>query len=175
MAAGAAAVPDLSGLAVNAADPTAGLDIGALSDAGGASPFDAWMHGLEQTWITSPLGQQVDTLLNDWFNQADPAADTTGGACGLVCNGADGTPDGTLAQADGQGGGVWFGNGGNGVTDADGVGGRGGDAGGWGNGGNGGNGIDGHAGGDGGDGGLYGGNGGNGGAGGDSHVVGGVG
>ena len=44
-------------------------------------------------------------------------------ACGLICNGADGTAGGTLAEADGQGGGLLFGNGGNGATDAAGEGG----------------------------------------------------
>jgi hypothetical protein len=68
---------------------------------GAASSSDTWLPGLAQDWISSALGQQVDTALNDWFNQADSAADSTAGACGLICNGlicngADGTGGGTL-------------------------------------------------------------------------------
>ena len=77
VAAGSAAVPELGSLGLGAADPAAGV--------AAASPFDAWLHGLEQDWINSGFGQQVDTALNNWFNQVDPTA----GACGLVCNGAD--------------------------------------------------------------------------------------
>lgn len=103
VAAGSAAVPELGS-----------LGLGSLSDAGSvaaASPFDASLHGLEQDWINSGFGQQVDTALNHWFNQVDP----TTGACGLICNGADGVWGGTLAQADGQGGGLIFGDSGNGA------------------------------------------------------------
>ena len=53
------------------------------------------MEGLEQDWISSGFGQQVDTLINSWFNLVDP----TNGACGLICDGADG-----------QGGGLIFGD-----------------------------------------------------------------
>jgi hypothetical protein len=83
VAAGSAAVPELS--------------LGSLSDVGSvaaASPVDA-LHGLEQDWITSDFGQQFDTLINSWFNLFDP----TSGACGLICDGADG-----------QGGGLIFGD-----------------------------------------------------------------
>jgi hypothetical protein len=163
VAAGSAAVPELGSLGLGAADPAAGVGLGSLSDVSSvaaANPADAWLQGLEQAWIGSSFGQQVDTALNDWFNQAAPAADPTAGACGLICNGADGVGGGTLAQADGQGGGLFFGNGGNGATDLAGQGGSGGDAGWWGNGGNGGNGAAGGAGGDGGAGGLFFGNGG---------------
>ena len=51
--------------------------------------------GLEQDWINSGFGQQVDTPINSWFNLVDP----TNGACGLICDGADG-----------QGGGLIFGD-----------------------------------------------------------------
>jgi len=87
VAAGSAAVPDLG--------------LGSLSDVGpvaAASPVDAWLQGLEQDWINSGVGQQVDTLINSWFNLVDP----TNGACGLICDGADG-----------QGGGLIFGDAGN--------------------------------------------------------------
>ncbi len=140
----------------------------------------AFWQGLEQEWINSPFGQQVDSSLNTWFAQVDPSAaasdpgaataGTAAGDCGLICNGLNGTGGGTLLQADGQGGGLWFGNGGNGATDLAGQGGNGGDAGWWGNGGNGGVGLagTGESGGNGGVGGLFfgsGGDGGNGGAG----------
>src|SRR3984885_10267963 len=84
MAAGSAAVPEVS--------------LGSLSDVGSvaaASPVDASLQGLEQDWINSGVGQQFDTLINSWFNLVDP----TNGACGLICDGADG-----------QGGGLIFGD-----------------------------------------------------------------
>jgi Phosphoesterase family len=87
MAAGSAAVPEVS--------------LGSLSDVGSvaaASPVDASLQGLEQDWINSGVGQQFDTLINSWFNLVDP----TNGACGLICDGADG-----------QGGGLIFGDAGN--------------------------------------------------------------
>ncbi len=98
VAAGSAAVPELGSLGLGATDSVAA-----------ASPVDAWLHGLEQDWINSGFGQQVDTAINSWFNLVDPAT----GACGLICNGADGVGGGTLAQADSQGGGLIFGDGGN--------------------------------------------------------------
>jgi hypothetical protein len=84
VAAGSAAVPELG--------------LGSLSDVGSAtaaSPVDASLNGLEQDWINSSFGQQFDTLINSWFNLVDP----TNGACGLICDGADG-----------QGGGLIFGD-----------------------------------------------------------------
>ena len=84
VAAGSAAVPELG--------------LGSLSDVGSvaaASQVDAWLQGLEQDWISSGVGQQVDTLINSWFNLVDP----TNGACGLICDGAEG-----------QGGGLIFGD-----------------------------------------------------------------
>ena len=110
MAAGSAAVPELGSLGLGAADPAAGVGLGSLPDVGSvaaANPADAWLQGLEQAWIGSSFGQQVDTALNDWFNQVDPSADPTTGACGLICDGADGV------GADGQGGGLIFGDSGN--------------------------------------------------------------
>ena len=107
-----------------------------------ADSSTSFLQGLEQGWLNSPFGQQVDSALNTWAAQADPAA---AGSCGLICNGADGTSAGTLAQADGQDGGLLFGNGGNGATDAAGQGGNGGNGGLFfgegGNGGDGGNGL----------------------------------
>jgi hypothetical protein len=84
VAAGSAAVPEL-----------ASLGLGASESVAAASPFDAWLHGLEQDWINSGFGQQVDTTINSWFNLVDP----TTVACGLICDGADG-----------QGGGLIFGD-----------------------------------------------------------------
>jgi hypothetical protein len=84
MAAGSAAVPELGS-----------LGLGATESVAAASPVDASLHGLEQDWINSGFGQQVDTTINSWFNLVDP----TNGACGLICDGADG-----------QGGGLIFGD-----------------------------------------------------------------
>ena len=87
VAAGSAAVPELG--------------LGSLSDVGSAtaaSPIDAGLQALEQDWINSSFGQQFDTLINSWFNLADP----TSSACGLICDGAGG-----------QGGGLIFGDAGN--------------------------------------------------------------
>ena len=84
MAAGSAAVPELGS-----------LSLGATESVAAASPVDAWLQGLEQDWINSGFGQQVDTAINSWFNLVDP----TTSACGLICNGADG-----------QGGGLIFGD-----------------------------------------------------------------
>ena len=85
LAASSAAVPELGSLGLGAAE----------SAAAAASPVDSWLHVLEQDWISSGFGQQVDTTINSWFNLVDP----TTGACGLICDGADG-----------QGGGVIFGD-----------------------------------------------------------------
>jgi Phosphoesterase family len=83
MAAGWAAVPELGSLGLGAADPVAGVGLGSLPDVGSvaaANPADAWLQGLEQAWLGSSFGQQVDTALNDWFNQVDPSADPAAGA-----------------------------------------------------------------------------------------------
>jgi Phosphoesterase family len=77
VAAGWAAVPELGSLGLGAADPVAGVGLGSLPDVGSvaaANPADAWLQGLEQAWVGSAFGQQVDTALNDWFNQVDPTA-----------------------------------------------------------------------------------------------------
>jgi Phosphoesterase family len=87
VAAGSAAIPELGSLSLGATDSVAA-----------ATPADTWLQGLEQDWINSGFGQQFDTLINSWFNLADP----TNGACGLICDGADG-----------QGGGLIFGDAGN--------------------------------------------------------------
>ena len=84
VAAGSAAVPELGS-----------LSLGATESVAAASPVDAWLSGLEQDWINSGFGQQVDTAINSWFNLVDP----TTSACGLICDGADG-----------QGGGLIFGD-----------------------------------------------------------------
>ena len=78
------------------------------------------LNGLVQFWITSPLGELVDGVINDIFGR--------GGI--LIGNGADGTAQ----HPDGVDGGLLFGNGGDGF---DGVsigvaGGDGGNAGWWG-------------------------------------------
>jgi hypothetical protein len=65
------AVPELGSLGLGAADPAAAV--------AAANPADAWLQGLEQAWLGSSFGQQVDAALNTWFSQADPAADPTAG------------------------------------------------------------------------------------------------
>src|SRR5580693_726228 len=62
-----------------------------VSEAGTAasvtdSTSSTWLQGLEQAWINSDFGQQVDSGLKSWFDQADPAASAVGGACGFICN-----------------------------------------------------------------------------------------
>jgi hypothetical protein len=57
VAAGSAAVPELGSLGLGAAESTAA-----------ASPVDGWLHALEQDWLNSGFGQQVDTAINSWFN-----------------------------------------------------------------------------------------------------------
>ena len=103
----------------------------AFSDTGSAAATadssTSFLQGLEQDWINSPSGQQVDSALNTWAAQSDPAA--AGDSCGLICNGADGTGGSSLTAADGQNGGLLFGSGGNGATDAAGQGGDGGNGG----------------------------------------------
>jgi Phosphoesterase family len=84
VAAGSAAVPELGSLSLGATESTVAA----------TSPADA-LQGLEQDWINSSFGQQFDTTINSWFNLVDP----TNGACGLICDGADG-----------QGGGLIFGD-----------------------------------------------------------------
>lgn len=120
------------------------------------------LNGLAQLWITNPLGEAVNGMINQWSGLY------------LIGNGVDGTE----ANPDGGDGGLWFGDGGAGWnSDLDGVaGGDGGAALGWlGNGGDGGDGGAGAAGGDGGAGGWWMGHGGDGGDGGDAVVAGGIG
>src|ERR1700758_394553 len=78
-----------------------------------ASSADSWstyLHGLEQDWITSPFGTEVDNAMNTMAEKADPAL--VGDYCGLICNGANGLPgtgenggDGGLLLGDGGAGG----------------------------------------------------------------------
>src|SRR5882757_1755355 len=72
--AGMAGLDHLAGLL----DPSS-LDLGgsgftALPDASSAAtstadPSNTWVQGLEQDWINSPFGQQVDGALNTWAAQ----------------------------------------------------------------------------------------------------------
>src|ERR1700722_5259880 len=77
------------------------------------SSSSTFLQGLEQAWINSSFGQQIDTSLNSYYDQVDPAASSASGACGFIGNGTDGVGVGSLTDADGQGGGILFGNGGN--------------------------------------------------------------
>ncbi|MGB6146336.1 MAG: PGRS repeat-containing protein, partial [Mycolicibacter algericus] len=137
----------------DSADAT-GMEIAQLWD----TYFYMPLHALLQDWINSDFGSQVNGVINQIF------APFTENFCGMICNGADGTE----SSVNGQAGGLWFGDGGNGWTsDIEGVaGGNGGHAGGIGNGGDGGAGGLGADGGNGGHGGEMWGHGGDGGAGG---------
>ncbi|QZA08307.1 cellulase family glycosylhydrolase [Mycolicibacter heraklionensis] len=116
------------------------------------------LHTGIEAWIHSDLGQQINSLINQ------PFQDLTGRP--LIGDGIDGTAE----HHDGTDGGWLFGDGGNGwnSTESGGIGGAGGNAGMFGNGGTGGNGADGGLGGNGGDGGNGGWLMGNGGTGGDA-------
>src|SRR5699024_11178052 len=101
------------------------------------------LHDIVQAWITNPIGAFIDDKLINPIGQALISHD-------LIGNGAPGVGGGTLAEAAGGPGGLWFGDGGAGATAAAGDGGAGGAAGMFGNGGAGGDGLDGGAGGAGG-------------------------
>ena len=145
-----AAASALAGGTVSAAAADSALTSAADSSSA-ASSLDALLQTLEQEWITSSVGAEVDTSINSLWQEV-------GGSGILIGNGADGVGGATLAEATGGAGGLLFGDGGNGVTDAAGQGGAGGAAGLFGDGGDGGAGADGTgagvAGGDGGDGGT---------------------
>ncbi|WP_350223012.1 PGRS repeat-containing protein, partial [Mycolicibacter virginiensis] len=130
---------------------------------------DLWLplHAQLEDWIASPFGSQVNDVINELLKPF-----TLPGFCGIICDGADGTAE----NPDGQGGGLFFGDGGAGwtSTEAGVAGGNGGVAGGLGNGGDGGAGGLGADGGMGGAGGEWMGNGGRGGDGGAAAVVDGV-
>jgi hypothetical protein len=79
-ATGSGAVPELDSLGVG--------DVGSMA----ATSPDSWLSELEQGWINSDFGRQVDTALNSWFNQFDLVP----GVCGLICNGADGVGGGLI-------------------------------------------------------------------------------
>src|ERR1700738_4685432 len=114
-----------SNLGVGAADSAL---MAASDPSSAASSFDTMLQTLAQEWITSPSGAAYDAQLNALWHDL-------GNSGILIGNGANGTPDSTLAAANGEAGGLWFGNGGNGATDALGQGGSGG-----------GGGVDGHGG-----------------------------
>ncbi len=54
-------------------------DVGTAASATDSATSTFW-QGLEQYWINSSFGQQVDTSLNSWFAQVDPAASSASGA-----------------------------------------------------------------------------------------------
>ncbi|WP_046302526.1 PGRS repeat-containing protein, partial [Mycobacterium sp. UM_Kg27] len=136
--------PLLSNLGLSFDASVADLPGPAAADDWFGSLFYTPLHDLGQAWILSPFGEQVNSFINLFgFGQI------------LIGNGADGIDGGTLAEAAGGSGGLWFGDGGAAGTSADGVGGVGGSAGMFGDGGAGGAGIDGGDGGAGGAGGWW--------------------
>ncbi|MGB3331468.1 MAG: PGRS repeat-containing protein, partial [Mycobacterium sp.] len=78
-----------------------------------ASVIEQWMyapwHTAMESWITSDLGQQINDAINLAYVQMN-GVDSLNGACGLICNGVDGTE----TDPDGGAGGLWFGDGGDG-------------------------------------------------------------
>ncbi|WP_431241012.1 PGRS repeat-containing protein (plasmid) [Mycolicibacterium aichiense] len=107
--------------------PIPTLTAAASSDtaAGLHATFLQAIHTAEQNWINSPLGKSIDNASNKDFGRY------------LIGNGANGIDGGTLAEATGGAGGLLFGDGGRGATDAAGQGGAGGNGGLLGNGGDG--------------------------------------
>ncbi|MGO9548591.1 MAG: hypothetical protein ACLPRW_03680, partial [Mycobacterium sp.] len=93
--------------ALGAASSAAGVvpDFGSAAGAAASDTSagaDAWStvsQGLEQDWITSQFGTEVDSSINTLVDKVDPSV--VGDSCGLICNGADGTSGSTLAEADG--------------------------------------------------------------------------
>jgi hypothetical protein len=83
---------------------------GAAASSDSAAGFDATflqaIHTDEQNWINSPLGESIDNSINKDFGEY------------LIGNGANGIGGGTLAEATGGHGGLLFGDGGSGATDA---------------------------------------------------------
>ncbi len=145
-------------------DPS-GLDAVPAGDV--AQFFDQFvyapMHALEQAWITSPFGEQVDGVINAAFGQtiigngvSGTAAHPDGGDGGLLFgDGGSGWNSDVAGVAGGNGGAAFFGNGGDGGAGGAGAaGGAGGNTqfGIGGTGGHGGDGVDGGNGGDGGSG-----------------------
>ncbi|MGB6761868.1 PGRS repeat-containing protein, partial [Mycobacterium sp.] len=91
--------------ALGSADPAqvfGGIDGAQLFNEFIYQPFET----ISQAWITSPIGEPVDNVINTAWQ------DVTGQSSILIGNGADGTGPG--ADANGQAGGLLFGNGGNG-------------------------------------------------------------
>src|ERR1700736_2425821 len=66
----------VSSTALTVPTDTGTADGDARSAAAAADPSTAFWQGLEQDWINSSFGQQVDSALNTWAAQVDPAATT---------------------------------------------------------------------------------------------------
>lgn len=126
---------------------SASWSLDGLAGSAAADDFTTWaetwiyqpFHTMMQNWMQTDFGIVFRYVLNESFGNGQI----------LIGNGADGYSGGTLEEAAGQPGGLWFGDGGDGGTAASGVGGAGGAAY-FGNGGAGGDGTDGAAGGSGG-------------------------
>ena len=105
---------------LTAVDPSAAADLALPAADAAAVPapadppdfapnFDTFVYqpwyALSQDWINSSFGTTVDTDLNTFWQDL-------GGNGILIGNGTDGVGGGTLAQATGGDGGLWFGDGG---------------------------------------------------------------
>ena len=96
-------------------------DVGTAASVADSTSTTFW-QGLEQSWINSDFRsadrQRAELVRSTRLTRRRPRPS---GACGFICNGADGVGGGSLTAADGEGGGIWFGNGGDGATDSLGV------------------------------------------------------
>jgi hypothetical protein len=97
-----AAASALAGGTVSAGAADSALTSAADSSSA-ASSLDALLQTLEQEWITSSVGAEVDTSINSLWQEV-------GGSGILIGNGADGVGGATLAEATGGAGGLLFGD-----------------------------------------------------------------
>src|ERR1700722_8861956 len=119
------AVPtaDLGGLALPATDAVAAWDPVAAAASAAAPAASTSLAGLYDQFIYDPShtwDQQWiagTTFLGTSTGQYDNFVNSLGFGL-LIGNGADGIDGGTLAQADGAAGGLWFGDGGDGGADS---------------------------------------------------------
>ncbi|MGB3663465.1 MAG: hypothetical protein WBA04_11270, partial [Mycolicibacter algericus] len=83
---------------------------------------EAWLAFDEQVYLAiyDPMQAMLENSANDWWLDPLNQMFAMGDSCGVLCNGADAyiNDDGDLIAA--QAGGLWFGDGGNGIDGSDG-------------------------------------------------------
>ncbi|HEU0192435.1 MAG TPA: alkaline phosphatase family protein [Mycobacterium sp.] len=94
-------------------DPIVNSLTGSLGDAAGgsvadassvaASPWESWLQGLDQAWMNSSFGQQVDAALNGWFHQVVPGAAASDGAAPAMSPNLLVNPNFQIADPSGSG------------------------------------------------------------------------